>query len=71
MKIDANKIEKRLSALETEVAELKNNGQNRSLPWWEKIVGVFENDEDFDKAMQFGREYRESLRPPIIEDTKS
>ena len=70
MEIDANKIEKRLTALETQVAQLESQGQNKNLPWWEKIVGVFENDEDFDNAMQLGREYRESLRPPIIEDTK-
>jgi hypothetical protein len=61
MEIDAKKIERRLTALETEVAELKSQKQN--LPWWEKIVGVFENDEDFDNAMKLGREYRESLRP--------
>lgn len=61
MKIDVKKIENRLTILESEVAELKIQKQN--LPWWEKIVGVFENDEDFDNAMKLGREYRESLRP--------
>ncbi len=68
MEIDANKIEKRLTALETEVAQLKNQRQN--LTWWEKIVGVFENDEDFDNAMRLGREYRESLRPETNEGAK-
>lgn len=63
MSSNTKQIEKRLSDLENEVAQIKQQGANGNLPWWEKIVGVFEDDEDFDNAMRLGREYRESLRP--------
>ena len=29
--------------------------------WWEKIAGIFANDPAFDRAMEMGREYRQSL----------
>jgi hypothetical protein len=31
--------------------------------WWERIVGIFEDDPEFEEAMRLGREYRDSLRP--------
>ena len=34
-----------------------------SQPWWEQIVGTFENDRIYDEAMKRGRHYRQSLRP--------
>jgi hypothetical protein len=30
--------------------------------WWKRIVGVFKDDPEFEKAMRLGREYRRSLR---------
>ena len=71
MSIDTNQIEKRLTALEIEMAQLKQQGATTNLPWWEKVVGVFENDEDFDNAMRLGREYRESLRPQTNEESEN
>lgn len=31
--------------------------------WWKKVVGVFQDDPEFEAAMDLGRAYRESLRP--------
>jgi hypothetical protein len=56
----------RVEALESEIARLKeraNGTADSDLPWWEKRWGVFDNDPDYDKAMELGRKYRESLRP--------
>jgi hypothetical protein len=57
------KIEKRLAALELEVADLKKkispvNETNR--PWWEINAGEFANDPMFEEAMELGRQYRKS-----------
>jgi len=51
--------------LEAEVATLKRKLDNLDMitPWWEQIAGTFENDPIYEKAMQLGREYRQSLRP--------
>ncbi len=59
-------LEKRLESLEREMKEVRQRlGQPASseIPWWEKIAGTFANDPDYDKAMELGRKYRESLRP--------
>ena len=60
-----NQLEKRLTALEAEVALLKEQQQSaaKSLPWWKATRGTFANDPMFEEAMRLGREYRESLRP--------
>lgn len=72
-------IEERLSALEAEVALLKsrlgneasNNAESDDLPWWEKIAGRFADDPDYDRAMELGRAYRESLRPKSAKKSKA
>jgi hypothetical protein len=60
-------LEDRLTALENELAELKQqlaaSKPLASIPPWEKIFGSFADSEGFEEAVQFGREYRESLRP--------
>jgi hypothetical protein len=57
-------IEARLTALETEVAQLKaQQHTSAEIPWWEEILGSFANDPAYDEAMQLGQQYRESLRP--------
>ena len=68
MKVET--LEKRLSALEAEVARLRNavEGEPRdNRPWWEQIFGTFADDPLFEEAMRLGREYRESLRPSDTE----
>ncbi len=57
-------LEARVTALEAEVARLKEKVEPApELPWWEKIYGSFAGDPLFEEAMRYGREYRESLRP--------
>ena len=58
-------LEQRVADLEAEVATLKRKLDNldRTTSWWEQIAGTFENDPVYEKAMQLGREYRQSLRP--------
>ncbi len=59
-------LEVHLTALEKEVALLKQKVEARTTPekpWWEKIAGSFADDLHYEEAMRLGREYRESLRP--------
>jgi hypothetical protein len=60
-----SELEQRVTDLETEVSKLKSKFDelNTSQPWWEQIVGTFENDPIYDEAMKCGRHYRQSLRP--------
>lgn len=54
-------IEIRVSALENEIATLKEKlakMEKTSPSWWQKISGTFANDTDYDEAMRLGREYR-------------
>ncbi len=59
------RLEKRVAALEAEVAELKRKLEERDLiaPWWEQITGTFQNDPLYERAMRLGHHYRQSLRP--------
>jgi len=59
-------MEKRMKAIEEEIAELKAQVSDSippKKPWWKEIAGMFAGDPDFLEAMRLGREYRESLRP--------
>lgn len=59
-------IEKRLKALETELAQLKValKGTSQSAKkGWRGIVGSFAGDPLHAEAMRLGRKYRESQRP--------
>ena len=63
-------LEERVTALETEVAQLKQERVNAQMetPWWEKIWGTFKDDPDYAEAMRLGREYRQSQPPAYEED---
>jgi hypothetical protein len=59
-------LEKRVAALEAEVARLRariESTQKPVDPWLDKVWGSFANDPVYEEAMRLGREYRESLRP--------
>ena len=59
-------LEKRVAALEAEVAKLKAEATKSAVnqrPWWEEIAGTFADDPAFEEAMRLGREWRESFRP--------
>jgi hypothetical protein len=68
----AETLEERMTAVEGELAQLKQQLQTATpaapRPWWEKIAGTFAQSEHYDAAMRLGREYRESLRPADAED---
>jgi hypothetical protein len=61
----SSQLERRVAALEAEVAKLKNTLEvkDQTPPWWEQIAGTFENDLIYDHAMRLGQHYRQSLRP--------
>jgi hypothetical protein len=60
------KLEKRIAALEQQVASLQRqqqaNGDNRRC-WLDDLYGKFEGDPVFAEAMKLGKKYRQSLRP--------
>ena len=55
----------RVTALEEEFTAFKQSAVKDKSNWTDKIFGSFENDPDFDAAMELGRKYRESLRPKV------
>jgi hypothetical protein len=68
-------LEKQISMLADELAEIKKQVANghtpeEEMPWWEKRWGLFDNDPDYEMAMKLGREYRESLRPKPVKKRK-
>lgn len=64
----STRLEQRVAALETEVAQLKRKLEEQETIrlWWEQIAGTFQNDPIYERAMRFGQQYRQSLRqrPP-------
>lgn len=62
-------LEARIASLENELKLLKDSlrsGQSATTErrdWIDDIWGSFANNPDYDKAMELGRKYRESLRP--------
>jgi len=61
-KSDQTPIERRVAALEREVAELKqrfNNG-NPSVNWIERITGSMVDFPEFEDVIRYGREIREA-----------
>jgi hypothetical protein len=61
--MDSKNFEKRIAALEEEVAVLKAKieGERPSKKaWWEEIVGAFRGDPIFKEVIDLGREYRKS-----------
>lgn len=62
----ASALALRVSALEAEVAQMKEQLAQTAKPsgdWLDEIFGAFDNDPIYEEAMGLGREYRESLRP--------
>ncbi len=57
----------RVSEIEAKLEQLaqkvEGHAKEDALPWWEQRWGVFDKSPDYDKAMELGRKYRESLRP--------
>jgi len=70
--MSSTRLEKRVTALEKELARLKNRmkGAGASEPWWQQIAGTFEQDPAYEKARKLGRQYRQSQRPNAPEKGK-
>jgi hypothetical protein len=66
-------LEKRVKALEDEVARLRvkvESSESDCIPWWKQISGIFADDPAFEEAMRLGREWRESFRPKPLRKKK-
>jgi hypothetical protein len=60
-------LSERLTRVEEQVLRLSQQvsgtPDSQETAWWKTIVGVFQDDPEFEAAMQLGRAYRGSLRP--------
>jgi hypothetical protein len=66
-------LEERVAILEAEITSIKNKVESPTAivkPWWEQITGTFADSPDYDKAMQLGKKYRESLRKTSTKSRK-
>jgi hypothetical protein len=65
--MSTTEIEKRLTIIERELAELKAERaavrKRHPVHALERIHGAFEDDESFREAMRLGRKWRQSQRP--------
>jgi len=70
----ARTVEERLTALEQEFAQLKEQIKQdkveEPLPWWKQIRGVFKDCPEFEEAVRLGREWRESQRMEYDDDVE-
>jgi hypothetical protein len=57
------KLEQRLAALESELAQMKDELKREKEPWWKAWMGAFENDPYFEQAMKYGQEWRKGKKP--------
>lgn len=56
-------LKQRIDLLENEIKILKAHVfKDSQQPWWQQIVGVFENDPDFEQIETLGRALREQER---------
>ena len=57
-------VEERLSALEQELRELKQQVtvQHEQRSWIEQIAGTFKDDAEFEEIVRLGREFRKAVR---------
>jgi hypothetical protein len=71
------RLEARIATLETELTQLKDlmktsqNGKTAQRDWLDDVWGSFANDPLYEKAMELGRRYRESLRPKPVKKRAS
>ena len=64
-------LEERVAQLEAKIEQLQEQvatTRQDDRPWWEKRLGQFKDNPDYDEAMRLGREWRESFRPEDDED---
>lgn len=64
-------MEERVAALESKVEKIQQQAADKSddnIPWWERIVGVFENNPEFEEAVRYGQKWRASEDDFGVED---
>jgi hypothetical protein len=63
---DSSPLDQRLAALEREVAEMKRRlpDINSDANWVDEFAGSMKEFPEFEKVVQFGREFRESQTDP-------
>lgn len=60
---NATTIEQRLTAVESQLAELKQKlATPKSDYWIERIAGTFKDVPEFDEIVRLGREFRKSVQ---------
>jgi len=73
--VASKSIEERMTALEQELAQLKqqiqHGSQHDSTPWWQQISGTFKDCPEFDEAMRLGRKWRDSQRMPYDREDRN
>jgi hypothetical protein len=65
-------VESRLTELEIRIGQIERGlleSGSEPLPWWRRIAGRFKDNPEFDEAMRLGREYRNSLRPEVTDNS--
>lgn len=66
-------LEERVAALEAEMEQLKQQREldksDDTVPWWKKIVGIYQDDPEFEEMVRFGQEWRRSEDAPDHEET--
>lgn len=64
-------LEERVGELETEVKQLKQQREldksDDAVPWWKKIVGIYQDCPEFEEVVRFGQEWRGQEEPPKSE----
>jgi hypothetical protein len=61
---ETENVERRLAALEQEVAELKRRIPGAGKPdWRQRVAGSFKDEPEFDEVLRLGREIRQADRP--------
>ncbi len=60
-------IEERLTTLEAKVEKIQQQATDKAadksddnIHWWERIIGVFENNSEFEAAVHYGQKWRMS-----------
>ncbi len=57
-------LEERVAALETRLEQIAHRQEPDTSPdaprGWQRIVGIFQDDPDFEEAVRYGREWRAS-----------
>ncbi len=72
MAITLAQLERRLNKIEGELRELKapQTTAEEQSPWYDQIVGLFDDDPGFDDMVRRGKEIREQDRAPRPKQTR-